>query len=182
MRKAFISIAALAILLAAGAALAQERALPVAAFYGVFSGGGVAESEDSAYFGVTARDLDVVIRADGPGFSVAWTTVIRQGGDPKNPNVRRRVTVKTFAPIAGRPNVYRAVDSGEPLSGQETVWARVHGSTLTIYLLSVELDGTYEVQRYDRTMASDGMQLAFTREKDGEQVRKVTGRMVKQGN
>jgi hypothetical protein len=171
-----------AVLICVATAAAAQQNLPPTAFYGVFSGGGVAESEDSAYFGVTARDLDVVIRADGPGFSVAWTTVIRQGGDPNKPNVRRKVTIKTFQPVGGRPNLFRAVDSGDPLAGPELVWARIRGSTLTIYLMSIESDGSYEMQRYDRTVSGDGMQLLFTREKDGDPVRKVTGRMVKQGN
>jgi hypothetical protein len=172
-------IAAALIFVASGA---WAQTVGPAAFYGVFSGGGLAENEDSLYFGVTARDLDVTIRPDGAGFSVSWTTVIRQGGDPKNPNVRRRTTVKSFQPIPGRPNVFRAADSGDPVAGQESVWARIHGSTLTVYLMSVDPGGSYEMQRYDRTVGVGGMQLVYTSEKDGEKLRKVTGRMVKQAN
>ena len=54
--------------------------LPVSAFFGTYSGGGVAENEDSIYFAVTARDMDVVIRPAGAGFNVTWTSVIRRGG------------------------------------------------------------------------------------------------------
>ena len=46
-------------------------------------GGGIAENDDSIYFGVTARDFDVTIGPAGNGFSVEWTSVIRGGDDPK---------------------------------------------------------------------------------------------------
>ena len=167
--------------LVAGSASAQQALAP-AAFYGVFSGGGVAESEDSQYFGTTARDLDVTIRPDASGFSVAWTSVIRQGGDPNRPNVRRKVTTKVFQPVAARPGLYRAADSGDPVNGQEMAWARIRGQTLTVYLMEIDPDGTYELQRYERTVGAGGMQLVFSRERDGEKLRKVTGRMVKQAN
>jgi hypothetical protein len=173
------------LVLVAGSALAQQpqqRTVTPAVFYGVFSGGGVAESDDSAYFGTTARDLDVTIRAEGSGFSVAWTSVIRQGGDPNKPNVRRKVTTKVFQPLAGRTGLYRAADSGDPLNGQEMSWARIRGATLIVYQMTIDPDGTYELQRYDRTVGPGGMQLTFTRERDGEKLRKVTGRMVKQAN
>ncbi|HEY5608479.1 MAG TPA: hypothetical protein VIM38_09100 [Alphaproteobacteria bacterium] len=175
-------IAAILVLVAGSAFAQQQRTVAPAAFFGVFSGGGVAESEDSAYFGTTARDLDVTIRAEGNGFSVAWTSVIRQGGDPNKPNVRRKVTTRVFQPLAGRPGLYRAADSGDPIAGQEMSWARIRGATLTVYLMGIDPDGTYELQRYDRTVGPGGMQLTFTRERDGEKVRKVTGRMVKQAN
>jgi len=92
------------------------------------------------------------------------------------------VTTRVFQPLAGRPGLYRAADSGDPIAGQEMSWARIRGATLTVYLMGIDPDGTYELQRYDRTVGPGGMQLTFTRERDGEKVRKVTGRMVKQAN
>ena len=62
--------------------------LPLDAFYGRYQGSGIAENRDSLYFGVTVRDLDVLIGAEGSGFFVEWTSVIRSGGDPANPDVR----------------------------------------------------------------------------------------------
>lgn len=162
---------------------AQNRPRPVtpAAFHGSWSGQGVASNEDSLYFGVTARDIDVVIRAaDGGGFTMQWTSVIRQGGDPKNPDVRRRTTTRTFVP-GDRPGVFRAKEEGDPYRDGELCWARLDGTALTVYQMVVGADGRYELQRYRRTLSGAGMQLDYTRLRDGERVRTVRGQLVKVG-
>ena len=169
------------IVVAAGAAAAQDRNRPIDAFFGTFSGGAIAENEDSIYFAVTARDTDVTIRPEGKGFSVNWTSVIRRGGDPKKPDVRRKSTTKAFAPT-GTAGLYRAAGKlADPLEGDELSWARIKGSTLTVYLMVIDSAGAYQLQRYDRTLSPTGMQLTFTRVKDGERVRTVKGRLVKTG-
>ena len=87
MRSVVLVVAALAAF--SSTAAAQKRTLSIAHFYGTFSGGGVAENEDSLYFAVTARDFDVVIARAGKGFKVTWTRVLRGGGDVENPEVRK---------------------------------------------------------------------------------------------
>ncbi|MBV8534734.1 MAG: hypothetical protein JO128_04020 [Alphaproteobacteria bacterium] len=156
--------------------------LKLAAFFGSFAGHGLADGDDSAYFGVTQRDLDVAIAPTGEGgFSVAWTTVLRGGGDPKSPNVRRRSTTVTFAP-GPRPGLFRATDNGDPLGGGMVSWARISGNTLTIHQFDVLADGRHEIQTYDRTLAGTGMKLVYTRLIDGEKTRHVRGDLVKNGN
>jgi hypothetical protein len=155
--------------------------LPVSAFFGTYSGGGVAENEDSIYFAVTARDMDVVIRPAGAGFNVTWTSVIRRGGDPSNPKIKRKSTTRVFAP-SQRPGIYRATASADPISGKEMCWARVKGQSLIVYQMVIGVDGAYQLQRYVRTLSGLGMQLTFTRIKDGDRVRTVKGRMVKTAN
>lgn len=174
----FIAASACAAFLGAMATGAAARDLPISAFVGTFVGGGVAENEDSIYFAVTARDFDVKIRALGEGFAITWTSVIRRGGDPDRPRIRRKSTSMVFVP-SGRAGLYRATASGDPLAGGEMSWARIRGNTLTVYLMIVEADGSYQIQRYDRTLSPEGMQLVFTRIKDGERVRTVKGRLVK---
>jgi hypothetical protein len=44
---------------------AQAADLGIKAFFRNFQGGGVAENDDSLYFGVTARDFDVDIQPTG---------------------------------------------------------------------------------------------------------------------
>ena len=166
----------LAALTAAPGAMAAD--LDIKAFFGKFEGGGVAKNDDSLYFGVTARDFDVAIAPEGSGFSVAWTSVIRGGGTPGNPDVRRKSSSLTFVP-GNRPAVWRAVTSGDPVAGAEAAWARITGNTLSVYLMIVRDDGAYEIQKYDRTLSISGMELTFTRIRDGEEVRSVKGRLVK---
>lgn len=171
----FLTVFCAALMLSAPV-LAQD--LPVTAFFGKFSGGGVAENDDSIYFAVTARDFDVEIGPAPGGFQVTWTSVIRRGGSPDQPRVRKKSTTKAFVPSATR-GVYRATNSGDPLSGQELAWARVTGNTLLIYLMVLDERGAYQIQRYARKLSGTGMELTFTRVKDGEKVREVKGRLIK---
>ncbi len=160
-------------------ALAQD--LSVQAFYGRFQGSGIAQNRDSLYFGVTVRDFDVVIGADGPGFFVEWTSVIRGGGDPANPDVRRKVSRISFDPTA-KPRVFRAREQGDPLGGEAFGWARIKDQTLTLHFMGIREDGGYEIQSYDRTLTGAGMDLRFVRLSDGEPVREVNGKLVKIAN
>ncbi len=169
----------MAVLLTLSAPLAaQQRDLPVSAFFGTFSGGGVAENEDSIYFALTARDFDVVIRPARNGFSVSWTSVIRRGGDPNRPKIRRRSTTRHFV-ATGRPGIWRATESGDAVAGKETCWARIDGQSLIVYQLVIDDDGAYQLQRYERRLSGGGMMLTFTRLRDGDRVRTVKGRLVK---
>ena len=156
----------------------QPQQVSPAAFYGTWSGGGVAENRDSIYFNMTARDIDVVIRPADNGFTVSWATVIRQGGDVANPNQRRRETVRTLRP-APQGGYWRCAESGEVFEGKETCWARITGKTLTLYQMTIMPNGAYELEQYDRTLSDTGMNLKFTRMRDREPVRTVTGKLVK---
>ena len=75
------------------------------AFFGTWQGTGIAENADSLFFAVTARDLDVVVEPAGNGFTIEWTAVIRGGGDPNNPDVRRRTSSLVFQP-SRRPTTF----------------------------------------------------------------------------
>ncbi len=176
MRIRRLAAAAAVFLAISGAARAAD--LPISAFFGTFAGGAVAENEDSIYFRVTARDTDVVIHPAENGFSVAWTSVIRSGGDPANPNIRRKSTTRRFV-ASGKAGMFRAVSSGDPLAGKELSWARITGQSLIVYQMVVGDDGAYQIQRYVRTLTGTGMELEFTRLRDGERVRTVKGRLVK---
>ena len=116
----------------------------------------------------------------GKGFKVTWTSVIRGGGDVEKPKVRKKSTTRTFVPAAQR-GVYKGTSSGDPLSGKEVSWARIKGNSLIVYLMVIDNRGAYQLQRYDRKLVGSGMELTFTRLKDGEQVRTVKGRLIKTG-
>lgn len=160
------------------AAQAPAQNLPLAAFYGHYAGGGIAESADSLYFGVTVRDMDVVVEPSAEGFFVAWTTVIRQGGDPANPEVRRKSTEYEFVPT-GRPDLFRGKTTSDPLQGGVYAWARIERNTMSVYLLTIDEAGIYSMQSYDRTLTGGGMELVFKRIRDGEATRMVKAKLVK---
>lgn len=153
-----------------------------AKFFGHFKGSGISENADSIYFAVSVRDLDVVIApVHGGGFSIDWTTVTREGGDPDNPKVKRKETAVTFRPT-GRPGVYRAKDEGDPIEGAPVWWSRIDGTSLYTYMMMIEADGSWQVQKYVRTVSGSGMALTFERIVDGDQARQVKARLVKVNN
>ena len=174
-------IALIAMVIVALAASAGAADLSIRAFFGTFSGGAVSEIADSVYFATTARDTDVVIRPAGEGFMVTWTSVIRQGGVPGKPNVRRKSTTKRFVP-AKQPGLWRASDSADPIDGGEFGWARIKGTSLIVYLMVIDDKGAYQIQRYERALSGLGMALTFTRHRDGEKVRTAKGHLVKTAN
>ncbi len=179
MKRLALFASALLFALSGASAFAQQN-LSIDAFVGTWSGGGVAENDDSLYFQTTVRDFDVVIRREGGGYRIDWTTVIRKGGSPAKPEIRRRKSSKTIVP-AGSPNVFRCTDSGDPLAGKELCWSYVKGATLSLFLMTIEKDGVYTLQQYDRELRGSGMFLTFTSHSDGDRQRVVKGRLIKTG-
>ena len=184
MRKALTSAAVVLALVLLSSAMPGAKAaeqLPLEAFYGNFQGSGIARTDASDYFGLTLRDFDVTIRPQGAGMSISWTTVLRQGGDPDNPDVRRKSNSLDFVP-SDLPGVYRAASSGDALAGQPLAWAYVNGYTLTVHSLVVLEGGGYVMQTYQRTLSDMGMALEFISIKNGETARRVEGRLTKRTN
>lgn len=178
--KAIAYLFAVAVLtLASVPADAQDSRLR--AFFGTYAGSAVAENRDSEYFGVTVRDLDFTIESHGEGgFKITWTTVKRESGTPQNPETERETAGLSFMPAEGRKGVYRATTGGDPLKEPYYAWARIERQTLSIYVMSIGDDGTYQVAEWDRTLVAGGMEITFTRVRDGDKVRTVTGKGLRE--
>lgn len=155
--------------------------LKPAAFFGTYQGSGVSSNRDSIYFAVTPRTFDVVIRQAANGFEVSWTTLIRRGGDPDNPDERQKKATRRFV-ATSNPQIFRGADSADATAGGVQSWARIEGATLSVYEMRVLASGAYDVQKYDRTVTAEGMTLVYTRLRDGEPVRTVKGRLARTGN
>lgn len=182
MKRILILAAALLVMIPAtmGTATAAED-LPLSAFFGKFSGGGVAQNRDSIYFAVTARDFDVTIApTPGNGFRVDWISVIRHGGKADRPQIRRKTSSKTLT-ATGTTGAFRGANNANPLDGGEMCWGYIRGNTLTVFLMRIDKGGNYELQQYDRTLTDTGMKLVFRSMRNGETVRTVTGRLVRTG-
>lgn len=172
---------AVCLAVALGAPAAAQDDLPISAFYGTFVGTGVAKSEDSLFYGVTLRDLDVTIGPENGGFAVTWTTVLREASDGGPAQARRKTGTRVFMTTT-KPWLFRADGTGNLLQGDEVGWARIEGNGLLIYLLRLDDKGRYDMQTYRRTLTGSGMDLTFTRVRDGDNVRSVSGKLVKDGN
>ncbi len=69
----------------------------------------------------------------------------------------------------------------DPLKGEPFFWARIVDRTLTIHALYITDDGGYEMQVYERKLDDDGnMELIFKRFRNGEPIRDVTGKLLRQ--
>lgn len=157
----------------------SAASLGIAVFEGVWRGSAVSESAISANFQMTSRDIDVTVRAGANGgFSIVWNTVQRQKGDPNNPRAKLKSTTMQFA--SQRPGVWRAATNGDPLTAAKPyAWAYIKDRSLHIVTMQIYDDGRHETQIYTRTLSGMGMQLEFSRNVDGEQVRQASGRLVK---
>ncbi len=125
--------------------------------------------------------MDVVIRAvDETAFSLSWTTISRESGDPDDPDVKKSEASLIFR-ATGVPGVYRDISMGDPLKSEPVWWSRIEGDMLHTYQLLIRENGTWRVQKYSRTVSDQGMTLTFQRLSDGKAERLVRGRLVKHG-
>jgi hypothetical protein len=163
----------------AGAAAAQSRGeASIAAFYGRWVGSGLSESALSQAFRLTKRDFDVEVQPEGDGFRVTWTAVLRQKGDPLQPDVVRRQSTLVFRPT-GTPSLWRGADNADPITGKPYAWARMERQTLVITLMELDAAGKWQMQVWRRTLSDLGMKLDYTRLAEGDPVRSTQGRLTK---
>lgn len=144
-------------------------------FFGEWVGEAVSETGGE----VETRDIRAKIVPEGKGFSVTWIMVIHKAtGKDK----RTEHSIK-FQPTS-RPGIYSSamrVDTFgnarplDPLRGDPYMWARTDGSALMIYALIITDSGGYEMHVYERTLTPAGMNLKFSRVRDGEVLRTITG-------
>lgn len=153
-----------------------EGAARIKDFFGRFVGQGIAKNRDNLDFSRTMRDLDTIIEGAGEnGFTIKWTTVIRdvEGGGRKIDNSM------TFVP-AGKDNVYKAADSGDPIAKGQYAWARIDGRTLIVNVIEVGGEGQGRWQVYERRLTGDGMELTYRRLDHSGALRIVSGKLKRQ--
>ncbi len=161
----------------AGSASAANT-LGIAAFYGVWQGSAISESEVSVHFHVTARDIGIEVAPDGEGrFKLTTVTIKRKKGDPENPTEERDARTTTFE--LGQNGTFWATDSGDPKTGGTLRWARIEENALVVNSFAIRDDGQSELQAYRRAITDRGMDLTFTRTVDGNLVRTVKGQLVR---
>ncbi len=148
------------------------------AFFGEFEGQAVSESGGE----IRKRDLRVKISPHKKGFTVNWISVTKRS-DGK---LKRKEYSIDFHPTR-RDNIFRSGERNDffgnavpmdPMKGDPYVWARIHGDTLTVHALHVLEDGGYEMQTYARTRIPEGLSLEYSRVRDGENLRTVTGTLL----
>jgi hypothetical protein len=177
-----MTIRAASVIRACASALVLLCATPVAGaaepferFFGWFEGNAIVDGDATA----TARDLTVKIGPWEEGFVVAWSTLIpKAGGKVKRASyeVRFKATRRdNIYASAMRRNMFGHAQPLDPLKGEPYVWARIEGDVMTVYTMLVTDEGGYEMQMHRRELREAGMALSFSRVRDGEVLREVTG-------
>ena len=162
-----------------GAAPAGAQGGGIQQFFGSYVGEAVSESGD----GLDKRDINAEIAPQGKGFKVSFTVVVKRGTDKP----RRDEYTIAFLPSkragiyssAMRTDVFGNAVPKDPLVGDPYMWARVDGSKLWRYALFVTEAGGYEMQTYEYTLVPGGLDLRYSRVRDGEVLRTVTGKLKK---
>jgi hypothetical protein len=169
--RKYFAVVAVVVLTVGGSwpGFAQSGGAEFAPFLGRYSGQTVFASNK----GLTLRDLDVVITRDAEGFAVGWTTVTQKPSG----KVTRKNYITAFRPTE-KQGVYLPANQVQgvrldPLKGDPRVWARVKGDTLSVYAVIITEDGGYEMQTYDRKLVPGGMELNFSRVRDGKELKGI---------
>jgi len=167
----------LALLIGAISALASE----ITPFVGDYTGSASVVDADGTE---TPRDMSVSIHESRNGFNVSWTTTTYKGDG----RVKEEKYSVDFQPTA-RQDVFSAAMKRnvfghevplDPMKGEPFVWGRIDGQTLTVFSLFIDEFGGYELQQFDRTLADGGLDLAFSRFRDGVKSRSVETFLEKQ--
>ncbi len=155
-------------------------ALPdIKAYYGDWHGTATALSETDEDFPSTKRDIALTVTPTNlSGFTLSWSTLQRQKGDPKAPLEVLKSTTIEFVP-AIQENQWRAKADADPYTGGVIYWARLDGHGLTVSSFTISQDGKPEYQTYRRTVSGSAMKLEFTNVKDGKFVRTAKGSLTR---
>lgn len=160
------------------AVTALAAAPEIEAFFGEYEGEAVTDYDGE----LRKRDLRVKISPQENGFTVNWISVTKR----PNGKLKRKEYSIDFHPTR-RNNVYRSGERKDlfgnavpldPMKGDPYVWARVHEDTLSVYALHVLEDGGYEMQTYARKRIAQGLNLKYSRVRDGKVLRTVNGTLL----
>jgi hypothetical protein len=172
-------IASLVFVVAAfGASASAAPAGPdIKSYFGEWRGVADATSETDEDFPKTKRDIALTIApTDLGGFTLSWSTLQRQKGDPKAPLEVLKSTTVEFVPSV-EDNQWRAKAEADPYVGGIIYFARLDSRGLTVSSFTIARDGKPEYQTYRRTVVGNAMRLEFTNVKDGKFVRTVKGQL-----
>jgi hypothetical protein len=170
-----------AVLLLTAHAGAAEPDATIDDFFGTYVGNARLEYEDEF------RDIIVAFFNDTATTEIYTSTVIRKGPVRAVRGVKWRSETQVFVQ-SDTPRLYEPMlresmfaqrRRPDLLGGDTVAWASIRGRTLGVYALNVLEDGHYQLRVYERTLTELGMDLKFTRYRDGVAVRKLTGLLAR---
>ena len=179
--RAVASVVLGLLLVATGPLTAGAQQASIEDFYGTYVGSTTFEQDGE----IESRDLNVTIKPFKEGFTVQWTT-LSYSRDEESLKKKAEYTIN-FQPTR-RNGIFSSVmklnkfGQGvplDPIKGDPYVWARLSGKTLTVHAMIITDDGGFEMQTYERTLTKDGLDLVFTRVRDGEETKAIHAKLVR---
>ncbi len=132
------------------------------------------------------RDLEVTIKPEKNGFNISWKTIKHdQSGSGKTKSYSINFTESDRSGIYGsamKTNLFGGQEALDPMKGEPYFWAKVNGNTLTVFGMLITEAGDYEIQRYDRILTQDKMELVYTLSRAGETLKTISAQLERQGN
>lgn len=152
---------------------------PYTAFFGNYTG----KTDSTVKGDKSSRMVDLSIVEFKKGFQVNWTTTTQKASGKS----KKKSYSINFIPThrekiyssAMKTNLFGGQIALDPLKGDPYMWARIVDKTMTVYALHVTDDGGYELQVYNRTLTDTGLDLKFSRIRDGQPMRSFKGLLVK---
>ncbi|WP_437436413.1 hypothetical protein [Ruegeria arenilitoris] len=159
----------------------KAHAGDIAPFVGSYVGSANVVDEDGSE---TPRDMSVSIQELKDGFNVSWTTTTYKA-DGRVKDQKFSIDFKQsdrddVYSAAMKRNVFGHEVPLDPMRGEPFVWGRIEGDTLTVFSLFIGETGDYELQQFDRTLAEGGLDLSFSRFRNGVKSRSVETFLKKQ--
>jgi len=134
--------------------------------------------------GDQTRNLEVEINSIKNGFNVSWKTIKSdQSGSGKTKSYSIDFIPSDRNGIYGsamKTNLFGGQEALDPMKGEPYFWAKITNQTLTIFGMLITEDGDYEIQRYDRTLQGDEMQVEYTLTKGDDFIKKINALLNKQ--
>jgi hypothetical protein len=156
---------------------AAAESLPIGAFFGKWEGSAIGQRVTTPTIGYGTRDMDVTVSGTEQGFEITWVTVIRLWDMKEGDESHRRSSTAKF--VKNGPSSFVAEGAEGPGANVSHSWARIDERSLIVYVFEIDPDGIYDLSRYARTISESGvMDLTFTRIRDGQTVRRVTGSLL----
>ncbi|WP_421600079.1 hypothetical protein [Ruegeria sp. MALMAid1280] len=159
----------------------KAHAADIAPFVGSYVGSANVVDEDGSE---TPRDMSVSIKELKNGFNVSWTTTTYKADgrvkDQKFSIDFKQSDRSDVFSAAMKRNVFGHEVPLDPMQGEPFVWGRIEGDTLTVFSLFIGETGDYELQQFDRTLAEGGLDLSFSRFRNGVKSRSVETFLKKQ--
>ena len=167
-----------ALVLVGAAAAADTEPAGIDRFFGTYTGESLHPADE---YGRRSLHVDIGPNGDD-GFTVAWTTAME-----KRRGERSAISDRLdFVPTRENPNVFRALPLDrrdppiDPLTSERYAWAAMKDAVLSVHVLTIEPDGDYVVQTYDRALNDHGLTLSFVRVRSGDVEQRIWGSLDRQ--